>query len=139
MYGMFVPLLFPIALFGIFNIYFVERISLAYYYPKPQMLNEKLNTQALKLLRYAPVWMFFFGYWAVGNRQMFYNEVGPRINKYDNIDPEHKLMEFKTFGCDITCFGVFLVLFLQFIWDKVTKARGTVYDDPQDENLPSYW
>ena len=32
MYGMFIPILFPITLFGIFNMYVVERLCLAYYF-----------------------------------------------------------------------------------------------------------
>jgi len=68
MYGMFVPLLFPIALFGIFNMYVVERLCLAYYYRKPPMYDHELNTQVLGFLRYAPLLMFLLGYWAVGNR-----------------------------------------------------------------------
>lgn len=32
MYGMVIPMLFPIALFGIFNMYVVERLCLAYFY-----------------------------------------------------------------------------------------------------------
>jgi len=35
MYGMQIPLLFPIALFGIFNMYMNERLLLAYYYKQP--------------------------------------------------------------------------------------------------------
>ena len=37
MYGMNLPLLFPIALFGIFNMLVVEKLCLAYYYKQPPM------------------------------------------------------------------------------------------------------
>ena len=68
MYGMFVPILIPVAMFGIFNMYVVERLALAYWYQKPPMYDEKLNNEVLKVLRYAPLLMFLLGYWAVGNR-----------------------------------------------------------------------
>ena len=43
MYGMNIPLLFPIALVGIINMYIVERLTLAYYYQQPPMYDAKLN------------------------------------------------------------------------------------------------
>lgn len=32
MYGLFIPILFPIAFFGIINKYLVEKLAVAYYY-----------------------------------------------------------------------------------------------------------
>lgn len=43
MYALFMPIIVPIALLGIFNMYCVERLALAYYYRKPPMFDEKLN------------------------------------------------------------------------------------------------
>ena len=37
MYGMFVPILFPIAAFGIANMYITEKIALTYIYRSPPM------------------------------------------------------------------------------------------------------
>jgi len=68
MYGMNIPLLFPIALFGIINMYVVERFALAYYYRKPPAYDQKLNNAALGVLKWAPLLMFMFGYWSTGNR-----------------------------------------------------------------------
>jgi len=42
MYGLFIPVLFPIAAFGIFNMYMVEKFALLYYYRKPPMYDDKL-------------------------------------------------------------------------------------------------
>ena len=77
MYGLFLPVLFAITLCGIFNLYLVERLCLAYYYRQPPMFDHKLNTRALSLLKLAPLFMFSFGYWALSNRQIFYNEAKP--------------------------------------------------------------
>ena len=43
MYALFMPIIVPIALLGIFNMYCVERLALAYYYRQPPMFDEKLN------------------------------------------------------------------------------------------------
>ena len=91
MYGFNIPMLFPIAMFGIMNMYIVERLALAYYYRKPPMYDQKLNRQALRILQWAPVGMFMLGYWSTGNRQMFYNKVSPRFTLSDNVDPDHSL------------------------------------------------
>lgn len=50
-YGLFMPIMFPISLIGIFNMYVVERMSLAYYYRQPPMFDEKLNARAIDLLQ----------------------------------------------------------------------------------------
>jgi hypothetical protein len=42
-YGMFLPILFPIALIGIINMYIVERITLAWFYRQPPSFDGKLN------------------------------------------------------------------------------------------------
>jgi hypothetical protein len=68
MYGMFMPILFPIALVGIINMYFVERLTLAWFYRQPPVFDGKLNTAAIKVLKTAPIGMFVLGYWALGNR-----------------------------------------------------------------------
>ena len=68
MYGMFLPVLFPIALFGIFNMYVTDRLCVAYFYKRPPMYDSKLNDKALSILMYAPFMTFLFGYWAMGNQ-----------------------------------------------------------------------
>ena len=73
-HGIAMPLLFPIGLVGIANNYLTERILLAYYYRQPPMIDNRLNKRALTLLKYSPLLMLFFGYWYLGNRQIFFNE-----------------------------------------------------------------
>ena len=68
MYGLFLPILFPVTCIGILNMYIVERYCLFYYYQAPPSYDEKLNKRALSLLTSAPVFMFIMGYWALGNR-----------------------------------------------------------------------
>ena len=63
MYGIAIPALFPIAFLGIFNMYVVERLQLAYWYRKPPSYDGKMNSDALTTLMYAPILMLMFGYW----------------------------------------------------------------------------
>ena len=115
MYGMCIPLLFPIALFGIFNMYVVERLSLAYYYKRPPMYDEKLNENALFILKHAPLFMFVFGYWGLGNRQMFFNEASDRVFANTIVDPEHEPLDF-TNGVDQTMMILFVLWVLLVIY-----------------------
>lgn len=67
------PILFPIATFGIFNMYVNERILLAWYYKQPPVYDDKLHKAALGMITGAPTTMFIFGFWIMGNRQIFFN------------------------------------------------------------------
>jgi hypothetical protein len=73
MYGMFIPMLFVTTFFGILNMYIVERITLAYQFRQPPVYDAQLNLQAIEVLKLAPFLMFIVGYWALGNRQIFFN------------------------------------------------------------------
>ena len=44
MYGVGLPILFPIGLIALINLYFVERFSMAYYYRMPPNFDDELNS-----------------------------------------------------------------------------------------------
>lgn len=50
LYGMALPILFPIAMLTFINIYVVEKILLAYWYQAPPSYGPELNALALKVL-----------------------------------------------------------------------------------------
>ena len=83
MYGYAIPMLFPIAAFTFLNYYIVDKLLITYYYQKPPVYDDKLNTAALSLMKYAPLFMMFFGYWCMGNVQIFNNVANPL--SYANI------------------------------------------------------
>ena len=74
-YGLALPILFPITLFTLINMYISERYLFAYYYRKPPVFGGDMNDGALKILTYAPFCMIAFGYWQLGNRQIFFNDI----------------------------------------------------------------
>ena len=147
MYGMCIPLLFPIAFVGIFNMYIVERLNMAYYYMKPPMYDAKLNDSVLQILRWAPLLMFVFGYWAMGNEQIFFNNAATRTSMNQVMDPKHALLDF-AHGLNqnvlmllviaILVFGRFIVFVLKRsgVFSKTTKLDQ---DLDVNENLPAYW
>ena len=75
MYGLGLPMLFPIAFFSLFVIYCTERYQLAYTYRMPPVMDDKMTKNALELLSYTPLLFLVNSYWMLSNRQMFDNIV----------------------------------------------------------------
>ena len=111
-YGLIMPVLFPITLLALVNLYVVERYQFAYLYRKPPIMGNDLNKKALDVMKFAPVIMFTFGYWQLGNRQIFFNEkiVLEYIGKIN--DPKHSLFDYSK-GPDHT---ILLLVLLPVFW-----------------------
>ena len=73
MYGIGLPILFPIAAFNFCNQYICERLIVAYQVKKPPVLDDKLAKNAIELLYWSPVLLLFNGYWMLSNHQIFLN------------------------------------------------------------------
>jgi len=71
MYGVGMPILFPIAAFNFMNQYIAERIIVSYNVPLPPALDDKLTKNMIALLYYAPLLMLFNGYWMLSNPEIF--------------------------------------------------------------------
>lgn len=94
MYGLFIPILFPIACLGIFNMYIVEKGALLWYYRKPPMYDNKLQRYALQYMKYAPFTMFVLAYWSHGNTGIFFNTVAVTTHYNAVPNPLHSLFNF---------------------------------------------
>jgi hypothetical protein len=68
MYGVGMPLLFPIAAANLFTQWICERIALAYLVKLPPALDQKLTVNAITLLKWAPLLLLFNGYWMLSNK-----------------------------------------------------------------------
>mmetsp|Transcript_5223 Transcript_5223/g.8085 ORF Transcript_5223/g.8085 Transcript_5223/m.8085 type:complete len:884 (-) Transcript_5223:266-2917(-) len=73
MYGLGMPILFPLAAFNFMNQFICERTIAAWGVKLPAALDDKLTNNALNMLKWAPILFLFNGYWMVSNRQMFEN------------------------------------------------------------------
>ena len=111
------------------------------------MYDAKLNTRAIDVLEKAPIAMAMVGYWALGNRQMFFNENREIAHLNVSPDPGHPLVSFK-YGVNHThlvlLFLIYLVIaslfgdWLYAALDKCGFARKQKKVDV-DEGLDSYW
>jgi len=74
MYGIGLPILFPVAAAAFFVIFMVEKLMIYYSYRQPPAYDEKLNTEVLKLMTWAPLFMMAFGYWMMSSKQLLSND-----------------------------------------------------------------
>jgi len=63
MYGLGMPILFPIACLSFVILYFQEKTMLYYGYRVPPMYDERLSQNVLDRLQTAPILLILFGYW----------------------------------------------------------------------------
>jgi hypothetical protein len=77
MYGPGIPVLFPIGLLGLINLYIAERWSVAKYYQMPPNISERLNEACIRDILWSPIFYYGIGFWMFSNRQIFENVVLP--------------------------------------------------------------
>ena len=68
MYGIGLPILFPIAAGSLFVLYMMEKIMIHFSYRAPPMYDEKLNNNVLTVLTYAPLLFLSFGHWMLSSK-----------------------------------------------------------------------
>jgi len=68
MYGLGMPILFPIACLSFVILYFQEKTMLYYGYRVPPMYDERLSQNVLDRLQTAPILLMVFGYWMASNQ-----------------------------------------------------------------------
>ena len=116
MYGLALPILFPTALVSMIVLYYVQKLSIIYYCKEPPSYNEKLNKTAIKIMVWAPMFMYLFGYWMMSNRQIFTNHVvlNDQANpSYEKTD--HTLFKDMSEGPAINLFVMICLFPLWFI------------------------
>ena len=68
MYGLGLPILFPVAAFSYFVFWATERYQMAYNYQLPPALDDALTRNMIKLLSYSPILFLLNGLWMLSNR-----------------------------------------------------------------------
>ncbi len=144
MYGLAIPLLFPIATIYFIVMYSVEKLCLTYYFKKPPMFDEKLNESAIGTLKWAPVFMMIFGYWIMGNNQIFNNYVSESVYKTDPITTDHKGYNIRLdVSLPLLIIGVIFFIFIffnDFLMSLIQKC-GFFKEEKEaevDEKLGTY-
>ena len=151
-YGYGVPILFPIAAFGIVVLYLVEKTMLYYAYRLPPMYDERLSQSVINMLSYAPLIYLGFGYWMASNKQMLSNlhlapkerMIAPDIcqHTYDKVWTDGEFYEAPAWPL----FALFVFLLLnQIFGNAVMKCLSFCFpnliigDIELDEDIDNYW
>jgi hypothetical protein len=67
LYGIGLPVLFPLAVLALVILYISEKLMLYYAYQVPPMYDEKLSKDVVAHLKVAPIIMMLFGYWMLSS------------------------------------------------------------------------
>jgi len=82
MYGLGIPLLFPVASLNFALTWAAERTILAYVVRQPPAMDDKMTKNALSMIKFAPLFLLCNGYWMLSNREIF-------MNVWDWIDDDN--------------------------------------------------
>ena len=90
--------------------------------------------------------MLIFGYWIMGNRQIFLNKLEPMTRFHVNPDPHHHLFDISVAGITqdkMIFFFLFIYIaikvFMNFIKPMFSKTSIIDMDLDIDEGLDPYW
>jgi hypothetical protein len=107
------------------------------------MLDDALNKLVLNMMRWAPIVFLIMGYWAMGNKQIFYNEVYPM--QYENAPIVTGHFGLPNDGPDLplfiaACVLILCIIFSIFVKKLLIKVKLIDETIPEvDEKLGNYW
>ena len=146
MYGLGMPILFPIASIAYFVFWAVERYQVAYTYPMPPALDDRMTKNALSLLTFSPVLLMMNGYWMLSNKQIFDSELNSVSSTTENMLTGHTFEDLYKLNhafplLVLALAALFLVIFRKVFsvavnkWGYVISRQEIVVD----ENLPNFF
>jgi hypothetical protein len=89
MYGLGMPIMFPMASLIVYNQRLAERIQIAFNYRLPPAMDNSLSDSVLSIMKYAPLLMLFNGFWLMDNRQFFDNVWHYKDKVTENMWADH--------------------------------------------------
>lgn len=145
MYGLSMPLLFPLAGLTIYNMRICSRIEVAWLHKLPPAMNDSITRQVLNLLKFSPLFLIFNGYWMMDNQQIFSNVWQYKMHAFDQMPSSHLIM-FKINQASplfYICFASIIILILQFTIPVELMMRAgfsmAKEDVHVDEDLPDFF
>lgn len=128
MYGVGLPVLFPIAALNLIIFWMLERYAMAFSYQYPPSLDDRLTKNAIAVLKFSPLLLLFNGFWMLTNRQVFKSEVNQRETSTDLMLTGHTFAT--VWEVDqgtpvmLMCFACTIICFLQSFLKKSLKKWG---------------
>ena len=152
MYGLGLPILFPVAVFTFTILYFMEKTLIYYSFRQPPMYDDKLNKSVLSIMQFAPLLFLCFGYWMYSNKQLLSNDNIVYVERDNDPQPSHHIwynaFQGKYFMSPamplyITFWLLLVLLVLRGLIYKICVKMCRDYvrigDAKVDENLDNYF
>lgn len=132
LYGLAMPMMFPICLIAFVILYICEKFMVTYFYRKPPQFDNSLNTGAINAMKYAPLFFMAFGYWVMGNRQIFETRVKAKTYMSDPVTTGHtvQLAWDQTLPPLIAFFVIFFGLIFRTQVHELFQKMGMVSKEP---------
>ena len=145
MYGLAIPMLFPISLMAFTVLYTMEKLTITYCFRQPPMFDEKLNESAISKMKWAPIFMMFFGYWCLSNVQLFTNTSGEIVSTLQPVQSYHHMWGFgvnQALPLLIVGLTLGILIFFNDAALSILNKFGIMMpkdEDEVDEGLGTYW
>lgn len=146
MYGVGIPVLFPIAAFTLGLFWLHEKYHMAYNYQLPPSFDDKLTNNCIQMLRYSPILLLFNGYWMLSNQQIFNSVINFKETTLSYMSTSHSLNTIwqVSQGSPLLLIGiaVFAIFILQTYFAETLTKWGFGFSDVEievDENLPNFF
>ena len=94
MYGLSMPILFPIAAITLKLQLLFEKVAIAWVARMPPAMDNSLNKNALSMVSFAPMFLLMNGFWMIDNRIIFDNYWEYRMRINENMKSGHFLQAF---------------------------------------------
>jgi len=146
LYGMGIPLLFPIGVFAGFIFWALERYCVAYTYQAPPSLDDRLTKNAVSVLSKAPVFYMVNGFWMLTNTQIFNGYVAPISQQGEHMETGHTVAS--SLGTNqaaplfLMSVAVFVIIILEAYFKEHLVKWGFALSSNEievDENLPDFY
>lgn len=147
-YGPAMPILFPMALLSLVILYSCERLQVAYFYKKPPLYDQTINTYTINLLFTAPLLYSGMGAWVFSNQQVFRNTVVPLPVDYLYASSGHHIAQFFQQVTPGSIFAYQLILVLAMtllypltarLWTRLYKTSLDKLEEIQDAGLEKFF
>lgn len=121
MYGIGMPILFPISLAALIVLYIVERLLVAYSYKEPPSYDEQVTKSSIKSLKWAVLIYLGVGYWMLSNQQIFGNKVFPIEFLNSPRRTGHDIFALPNIVPSVPFFFMFFAMLFLIISDRINK------------------
>lgn len=146
LYGVGLPIMYPIAALTFAIFWSLERYHMAYTYRLPPSLDDRLTKNAVRVLKFSPVMLLGNGYWMLSQSQIFDGWVNVKANTLTFMPTGHDFSTLESVGQAtplLLLTGAMLIIFLaQQFFKKTLKRYGFGFSGTKievDENLPNFY